>query len=218
MFGVLIVLLLASLYTAPMAQADYPVAPVVVAPTVNNQQTAKTSVIDVNANLDDVKNVSVLINGKTVKAEVTSDGSIVVGTLIGPKDKVTVKLTTNSGVVSDVKVDYSVEQISLANVNFAVGSSNLSKDAIALLTRVANIVKTKGFKNISLIGFTDTDGARKNNEKLSLARAVKVRQYLLSLGVTANFSVDAQADDSPVADNNTKQGKALNRRVEIVVS
>jgi outer membrane protein OmpA-like peptidoglycan-associated protein len=201
----------------PVAEANYPAAPVVVAPTVNNQIRATSTEIQVNANLDNVQSVTVTVNGKAVKAEVTSDGKIVVGTLIGPKDKVDVKIATINGVQDDVKVTKPEEPISLANVNFAVNSATLSKKARALLDQVARIVKDKGFKSVSLIGFTDPDGSRAYNERLSLTRARAVEDYLSLQGVKVKFSVDAQADDNPVADNNTKQGKALNRRVEIVV-
>jgi OOP family OmpA-OmpF porin len=78
-------------------------------------------------------------------------------------------------------------------------------------------VKNKGFKSVSLIGFTDPDGSKAYNQGLSLARARAVENYLSSKGVKVKFSVVAQADENPVADNSTKQGKALNRRVEIVV-
>lgn len=201
----------------PIAEANYPAAPVVVAPTVNNQIRATTTEIRVNTNLDNVQSVTVTVNGKVVKAEVTSDGKILVGTLIGPKDKVDVKITTTNGVQAKLKVTKPEEPISLANVNFALDSAALSKNARALLDRIARIVKNKGFKSVSLVGFTDPDGSRAYNERLSLARARAVENYLRSQGVNVKFSVDAQADDNPVADNNTKQGKALNRRVEIVV-
>jgi OOP family OmpA-OmpF porin len=201
----------------PIAAANYPAAPVVVAPTVNNQIRATSTEIQVNANLDNVQSVTVTVNGKTVKAEVTSDGKVIVGTLIGPKDNVDVKIATINGVQVDVEVTKPEEPISLANVNFAVNSVALSKNARALLDQVARIVKNKGFKSVSLIGFTDPDGSKAYNQGLSLARARAVENYLSSKGVKVKFSVDAQADENPVADNSTKQGKALNRRVEIVV-
>jgi OOP family OmpA-OmpF porin len=71
--------------------------------------------------------------------------------------------------------------------------------------------------NISLIGYTDPDGSLGLNQALSIARAKVVANYLKSKGLTANFSEDAKADKNPIADNSTKQGKALNRRVEITV-
>lgn len=202
----------------PVALADYPAVPVVNAPTATNQILAKATEIQVNTNLDNVQKVEVKVNGKTVAAEIGSNGTIKVGTLIGPKDKVQVTIQTDAGVSADVKVTKSEDPVSIANVNFAVNSSALSQKARAFLDRVASIVKSKGYKNISFIGYTDPDGSKRLNEALSLARANAVSAYLKSKGVKASISVDAQADNNPVADNDTKEGKALNRRVEIVVS
>ena len=204
-------------FTLP-AVADYPAVPVVQAPTSTNQILAKTTEIRVNTNLDSVQKVDVKVNGKTVKAEVSSGGIILVGALIGPRDNVQVTIQTDSGVSSDVKVTKSVDPISFANVNFAVNSSALTNGSRSLLNQVANIVKSKGFKNISLVGYTDSDGSKSLNQALSLARAKAVQSYLNSRGVSAKFSVRALADKNPISDNDTEEGKALNRRVEIVVS
>lgn len=210
--------LLVTLVFTPTAVADYPAVPVVQAPTATNQILAKTTEIQVNTNLDSVQKVEVKVNGKTVKAEVGSDGIILVGTLIGPKDKVQVTIQTDSGVSTDVKITRSTDPVSFANVNFAVNSSALTNQSRNLLNRVASIVKAKGFKSVSLVGYTDSDGSNPLNQALSLARAKAVESYLKSRGLSVKFSLRARADMDPIADNDTKQGKALNRRVEIVVS
>jgi len=207
-----------SVLSTQIAMADYPAAPVIETPTVTNQVIAKATQIKVNTNLDNVQSVTVTVNGKEVQAEVSSDGTILVGVLIGPKDKVETKVTTTNGVEAKLAIIKPEDPISLANVNFAVDSSALSKQARSLLDSIVKIIKQKGFSEVSLIGFTDPDGSRAYNERLSLNRAENVRKYLASKGIKVKFSVDAQADDNPVADNDTKQGKALNRRVEIVVS
>ena len=201
----------------PAAVALYPAVPVVKAPTSTNQILAKTTEILVNSNLDSVQKVEVEINGKTVQAEVIGQGKIRVAGLIGPKDEIKVMIQTNAGVRSEVKVIKFKDPFSLANVNFAVNSSALTNKSRALLNQVASIVKSKGYKNISLIGYTDPVGSKGLNQALSLARAKAVASYLKSRGVSAKFSEDAKADKNPVADNSTEQGKALNRRVEVVV-
>lgn len=216
--AVLSVTLMIAALPTQIAMADYPAAPVIEAPTVTNQVTAKATEIQVNTNLDNVQSVTVTVNGKKVEAEISSDGTILVGALIGPKDKVKTEITTTNGVTAELEVTKPEDPISIANVNFAVNSSELSKKARALLDSVSKTIKNKGFKKVSLIGFTDPDGSRDYNERLSLARANNVRNYLAAKGLKVKFSVDARADDNPVADNDTKQGKALNRRVEIVVS
>jgi len=210
--------ILLTLPLASPATASYPVVPLIDAPTATNQILAKTSEIQINSNLDTVQKVEVRINGVLVEAEVIKGGKILVGALIGPKDKVEVIIETNTGVRSNVEVMTVNDRILLANANFAVNSSALSKKARSLLKEVARIVKTKGYTKIFLIGYTDPDGSTNLNQALSLARAKAVAAYLKSRGVSAKFATDAQADENPIADNDTKQGKALNRRVELEAS
>jgi len=200
------------------AVADYPAVPIVQGPTSTNQLLAKTTEILVNSNLDSVQTVEVILNGKSVTAEVISGGKIRAAGLIGPKDEIKVMIQTNTGIKSEVKVIRFKDPFLLANVNFAVNSSALTNKSRALLNEVARIVKTKGFMNISLIGYTDSDGSLALNQALSIARAKNVAIYLKSKGLTAKFSEDAKADKNPITDNSTEQGKALNRRVEIIVN
>jgi len=216
-FKLSVISIAVSALIAPAAVALYPAVPIVQAPTSTNQILAKSTEIRVNSNLDSVQIVEVIVNGKSVKAEVIGGGKIRVAGLIGPKDEIKVMIQTNTGVRSEVQVVKFKDPFSLANVNFAVNSSALTNKSRALLNEVASIVKTKGFMNISLIGYTDPDGSLGLNQALSIARAKVVANYLKSKGLTANFSEDAKADKNPVADNSTKQGKALNRRVEITV-
>jgi outer membrane protein OmpA-like peptidoglycan-associated protein len=57
------------------------------------------------------------------------------------------------------------------------------------------------------------------NQKLSLTRAEAVRDYLVQQGLPAeSFSAEGLGDADPVASNNTSEGRAQNRRVEIIVS
>jgi len=201
----------------PSATANYPAVPVVDGPTVTNQILAKATQIQVNSNLDSVQNVEVKVNGKIVTAEVSGDGLILVGALIGPKDNVQVTIQTNNGVSADLKVAKPQTSVSLANVNFAANSFALTAQSRVLLNQVASIIKSKGYKSVSLIGHTDNDGSKLRNETLSRARANTVAKYLKSQGVSVKISIAAVGAKTPVTDNDTNQGKALNRRVEITV-
>jgi outer membrane protein OmpA-like peptidoglycan-associated protein len=215
---VLLVTLFITPLVIPSALANYPAVPVVQGPTVTNQILVKSTEIRVNSNLDNVQRVEVQVNGKVVKAEVSSDGTILVGALIGPKDKVQVTIQTDTGISADVKVAKSQGTVSLANVNFATNSFALTKNSRKLLDQVANIVKSKGYQKLSLTGYTDSDGSAARNQSLSLARANAVSSYLKSKRVRATITVAAKAALNPVSGNDTVQGKALNRRVEITVS
>ena len=74
-------------------------------------------------------------------------------------------------------------------------------------------------KAIEIEGHTDNTGSAAKNEELSLKRAIAVRDYLIAKGVAASATdVAGLGASSPIADNTTADGRARNRRVEIVVS
>jgi outer membrane protein OmpA-like peptidoglycan-associated protein len=67
-------------------------------------------------------------------------------------------------------------------------------------------------------GHTDSQGRVQDNQELSLARAQSVRDYLVSRGIAADrISAHGLGSERPVATNKTAEGRADNRRVEIVV-
>ncbi len=72
---------------------------------------------------------------------------------------------------------------------------------------------------ILVIGHTDSTGPREYNQLLSLKRAISAQQYLVKKGIDAKrIATRGDGEDSPVASNATKQGRAKNRRIEIKVT
>jgi outer membrane protein OmpA-like peptidoglycan-associated protein len=68
-------------------------------------------------------------------------------------------------------------------------------------------------------GHTDNTGSVETNNELSLRRAISVRDYLISQGVAASSTdVAGLGSARPIADNTTADGRARNRRVEIVIT
>ena len=110
-----------------------------------------------------------------------------------------------------------------SDVNFRSGQADLSKAAEGALKRVANVLQTSGGVNrIRIEGHTDSDPIRRSgwssNEELSRARAERVQAFLLNQGVSADMlQVAGYGAERPVAPNSTGEGKAANRRVEIIV-
>ena len=71
---------------------------------------------------------------------------------------------------------------------------------------------------IEISGHTDNQGSKATNQRLSEARAKSVVDFLISEGVDASrLEYKGYAFDQPVADNSTKEGRAMNRRVEFKV-
>ena len=104
------------------------------------------------------------------------------------------------------------------SVLFATGQSALLPIARQKIDEVAKAVKDQGFKSLLVEGHTDSQGSATKNNELSQARAESVRQQLISNGIPADkIRAQGLGSSRPVADNNTAEGRANNRRVEIVV-
>jgi len=101
---------------------------------------------------------------------------------------------------------------------FQTGKSELSPTARARLDTVAVALKQAPDRKIVVEGYTDSTGTDAVNMPLSQARASEVRAYLISRGVPEqNIIAKGFGPDRPIASNKTAEGRASNRRVEIVV-
>jgi outer membrane protein OmpA-like peptidoglycan-associated protein len=104
------------------------------------------------------------------------------------------------------------------SVLFASGKSALLPSAQTKLNEVADALREEANHKILVEGHTDSTGSDATNQDLSKRRAESVRAYLISRGVAA-ASIDAVGLGSsrPVAENSSAEGRANNRRVEIVI-
>jgi outer membrane protein OmpA-like peptidoglycan-associated protein len=115
---------------------------------------------------------------------------------------------TDRGLVSEI-----------GGVQFATGTANLNPPARESLARFSGIVASYPDLRFTVEGHTDNVGSDATNSELSLRRALSVRDYLISLGVpSGSFEVEGFGPWQPVADNTSAEGRARNRRVEIVIS
>ncbi len=104
------------------------------------------------------------------------------------------------------------------SVLFATGKSTLLPIAQEKIAEVAKALKDQGYKSLLVEGHTDAQGSADKNMVLSQERAESVRSYLINQGIPSD-KIRAQGIGSsrPVAENSTAEGRANNRRVEIVV-
>lgn len=101
---------------------------------------------------------------------------------------------------------------------FPVDQSKLTDESKSNLVELAETLKTYPDTNILIEGHTDNTGSEKYNLKLSQKRAAAVKSHLESLGVDGNrLELVASGEGKPIASNDTKQGKKLNRRVEVAI-
>jgi outer membrane protein OmpA-like peptidoglycan-associated protein len=104
-------------------------------------------------------------------------------------------------------------------VLFATGEHSLLPIAKEKLREVAQALLEQGESTILVEGHTDSRGSSIKNHELSLLRAQEVRGYLVSQGIpTNNIQAAGLGEERPIASNDSAEGRANNRRVEIVVN
>jgi outer membrane protein OmpA-like peptidoglycan-associated protein len=107
----------------------------------------------------------------------------------------------------------------IAGLQFATGTAEIKTGARESLARFAGIVASYPSLRFKIEGHTDSVGSLAANNELSLRRAITVRDYLIRQGVSASsIDVEGLGPTMPIGDNSTADGRARNRRVEIVVS
>ncbi len=107
--------------------------------------------------------------------------------------------------------------IVLDGIFFEYKSFSLTSDSQTLLNEVASKLQAADAQ-VLIAGHTDSVGGKAYNKTLSDKRAAAVSDYLISQGVAADrLSSEGFGEDSPVASNETDQGRAENRRVEMQV-
>ena len=109
------------------------------------------------------------------------------------------------------------KKLTLEGVNFDNDQATLRPDASAALDRAAESLKQWGNVKVEVAGHTDAKASDDYNMQLSERRANAVRDYLIGKGVAADrLSAKGYGESQPVADNDTEEGRAKNRRVELI--
>ena len=122
--------------------------------------------------------------------------------------------------VAEVKKDANTVVITLSSaVLFPTAGDTLSDGARKSLDRVAHAINAQPEgSHIRVEGYTDSRGTQTFNEALSLRRAESVSDYLASQGVDREkLRAEGRGEDNPIATNDTEDGRASNRRAEIVI-
>ena len=105
-----------------------------------------------------------------------------------------------------------------SSITFALNSSDLNAQFYNALNGVAMVLKEYDKTLIEVAGHTDSSGSDQYNQSLSERRAQAVAGYLASQGVKQQRLMTVGAGEThPVASNDTEQGRAANRRVELTI-
>ncbi|MEP5780138.1 MAG: OmpA family protein, partial [Hyphomicrobiales bacterium] len=100
-------------------------------------------------------------------------------------------------------------------INFQSGRATILSDSFELLDNIAGLVISCPTARFEVAGHTDSDGSDASNQRLSVARAEAVAEYLTRAGVdTSRLVAVGFGESKPIAGNDTKENKALNRRIE----
>lgn len=102
-------------------------------------------------------------------------------------------------------------------INFDSGKSTIKKESMPVVEQINEMMNQAPDIQISVEGHTDSDGKNEANLKLSEARAKAVMDAIVKGGIDkTRLSSAGFGEEKPIADNSTDEGKAKNRRVELI--
>ena len=109
-------------------------------------------------------------------------------------------------------------RVSTNAILFESGSANLKPESNAIISEIANVLLENPEVNIKIIGHTDADGTESTNMELSKSRAEAVKAGMSDkYGIESERIVtEGKGESQPIADNNSPENKAKNRRVEFI--
>lgn len=120
--------------------------------------------------------------------------------------------------VQVVREGDNIRLIMPGNITFETDSYQLRPDFYPVLDSVSLVLTKYADTSMRVTGHTDNTGSRQHNQTLSERRARSVADYLISRNVGhSRMYVQGVGFDQPIADNDTAQGRAVNRRVELYI-
>lgn len=181
-----------------------------------------------------------------VQIEATSDTVTLYGTVATPLDSTVAETITRSVVGVDVTIDNQLtaetavegetvgpaaatsDDLALQNrlstllahnpIIFESASAEIAADSLPALDLLVAELGAAPDVSVVIAGHTDSDGEEQANLELSQARADAVLAHLVGAGIDGNrLTAQGFGESAPIADNVSQEGKAQNRRIEVVV-
>lgn len=104
------------------------------------------------------------------------------------------------------------------DIHFDVNRAEIKPESMPIIRQIFHLLQDHPELRFSIEGHTDSDGSESLNQQLSQQRAESVMRTLIGMGIPQErLSATGWGDSRPIADNNTAEGKAKNRRVEFIV-
>lgn len=128
-------------------------------------------------------------------------------------------VSANNGCPEISVKDIEVMREALYGIYFDTAKATIKSESNTVLNRVVEVMTQNLYYKLQVDGHTDSAGEAAFNQQLSVDRANSVKRYLVTKGVSANrISTAGYGEAKPVASNDNEEGKALNRRVEFILS
>ena len=106
----------------------------------------------------------------------------------------------------------------LVGINFDFNKATIKPESFPILYNAVEILLKNPDVKVEIQGHTDNIGSDQYNQKLSLERAIAVKNFFVAKGVASNrLTTVGYGETKPIKDNNTEQGRSLNRRIELKV-
>lgn len=177
-------------------------------------ETENTSTLKANIVIDTINNTSLSTQAGTTLEPQTITPPANTAPDFG-KVEVSTRCTSTLDMISRPTCEATYPAI-LNDVSFSQNSSSLSPAARHLLDQLIHPLKESKNTRFEIGAYTDSKGPKRWNLQLSQNRAETIRQYLIFKGIKPNKLVsEGYGESSPISDNNSAEGRRLNRRIEI---
>lgn len=159
------------------------------------------------------------VRGAAIGAGVGAVGGHIWSTRMEEQKRQMEASTRGTGVEVTQTADNQLKLNIPSDVSFAVGRADIQPNFRSILDTFAQGMVRNPEARVRIIGHTDSTGTDAINNPLSVNRAASVRDYMASRGVPlAAMTIDGRGAREPVATNDTAEGRARNRRVEIFMA
>lgn len=157
--------------------------------------------------------------GPTPEEQAATRASQARSAWLDERDRAILALRTNPHLsVTELQHDEAVIRIRSGGL-FRSASNNLTSAVEPVIDHIAQTLVAHPLLKIEVIGHTDNLGKPERNLALSLARAQAVHDALVSAGVdSTRASFSGRGDAEPIAPNDTREGRAVNRRVDLLIA